>query len=249
MVGALTSAAAGMEAQQNWINALSNDIANSSTTGYKSLRVAFRDLAYEAPGRGGAAGTLVGAGSASEVIGEDFEQGSLENTGRPLDVAFTTPGFMKVSNPGGGFALSRAGDLQVGPQRELRTAEGRALLPPIRVPADIDPEKLSIAPDGTVSGQNAKGNQQVLGRIELVNVPNPSGLSPDGQGTWRASAASGAVTVDKGARLQQGCLEGSNVEVSNVMIGMEEAQQGYDLAGKAVTTQDEVLAVANGLIR
>jgi flagellar basal-body rod protein FlgG len=244
MVGALTSAAAGMEAQQNWINALSNDIANSSTTGYKSLRVGFRDLIYQAPGRGGAEGTQVGAGSAAEVIGEDFEQGSLEMTEHPLDVALTTPGFFKVSTPGGGFALTRTGTLQLGPERELRTAQGDLLDPPVRIPANVDAEKLTIAPDGTISSGKEK-----LGQITLVKVTNPSGLAPDGEGSWLPTAASGPVTVDKAARLQQGCLEGSNVEMASVMTAMGEAQQGYDLAGKAITTQDEVLAVANGLIR
>ena len=52
MVGALTTAAAGMEAQQNMMDALSNDIANVNTTGYKSQRVGFRSLLYQAPGRG-----------------------------------------------------------------------------------------------------------------------------------------------------------------------------------------------------
>jgi flagellar basal-body rod protein FlgG len=244
MVNALTTAAAGMEAQQNWINALSNDIANASTTGYKSLRVGFRDLIYQAPGRGGAEGTQTGAGSAAEVVGENFEEGSLEATERPLDVALTTPGFIKVSTPGGGFALTRNGNLQVGPEGDLRTSDGHVLEPPVRIPAGVDPEKISIATDGTVSS-----GKKVLGRIELVNVTNPNGLQADGEGTWLPSAASGPVTADKGARLQQGCLEASNVEMASVMTAMSEAQQGYELAGKAVTTQDEVLAVANGLIR
>ena len=57
------------------------------------------------------------------------------------------------------------------------------------------------------------------------------------------------MTAARGAQLQQGALEASNVEMATVMTQMSEAQQGYALAGKAVTAQDEVLAVANGLIR
>ena len=68
-------------------------------------------------------------------------------------------------------------------------------------------------------------------------------------GTWLPSTASGPVTAAKGARLQQGTLEASNVDLASVMTQMSEAQQGYEMAGKAITTQDEVLAVANGLIR
>jgi len=61
MVGALTTAAAGMEAQQNMMDALSNDIANVSTTGYKSQQVGFRSLMYQAPGRGAGEGAVTGA--------------------------------------------------------------------------------------------------------------------------------------------------------------------------------------------
>jgi flagellar basal-body rod protein FlgG len=241
---ALTTAAAGMEAQQAWMDALSNDIANVSTTGYKSLRVGFRDLLYQSPGRGGGAGTAAGAGAAAEVIGQDFEAGTLEATERPLDVALTTPGFIQVRAAGGGVALTRDGNLQVGPDGELRTATGQALQPPVRIPKGVDPGDVSIAPDGTVSA-----GRRTLGRLPLVDVANPDGLQADGEGGYLPTAASGPVKAARGARVQQGALEASNVDMASVMTAMTEAQQGYELAGKAVTTQDEVLAVANGLIR
>jgi flagellar basal-body rod protein FlgG len=244
MVGALTTAAAGMEAQQNMMDALSNDIANVSTTGYKSQQVGFRSLMYQAPGRGAGEGAVTGAGSAAEIIGENFEQGSLEQTGRSLDVALTTPGFIRVTSPGGAVALTRNGNLQVSSDGQLRTAQGDALDPPVRIPRRVEEEKISIGPDGTVSSGKRK-----LGQISLVEVTNPNGLQPDGEGTWLPTAASGPVTAARGARVQQGTLEASNVDLADVMTQMSEAQQGYAMAGKAITTQDEVLAVANGLIR
>jgi flagellar basal-body rod protein FlgG len=244
MVGALTTAAAGMEAQQNWINALSNDIANVSTTGYKSLRVGFRDLVYQAPGRTGAEGTSTGAGAAAEVMGQNFEEGALEQTERPLDVALTTPGFIRVSTPGGGVALTRDGNLQVAPDGKLRTATGQELVPPVQIPKNVDPEKLQIAPDGTVGA-----GRRTFGRISLVEVTNPSGLQADGENGYLPTAASGPVKAAPKARLQQGALEASNVDLASVMTEMTSAQQGYAMAGKAITTQDEVLAIANGLIR
>ena len=244
MDAALTTAAAGMEAQQAWLDALSNDIANVSTTGYKSLRVGFRDLLYQSPGRGGAEGTQTGAGAAAEVFGRDFEQGALEATGRTLDVALTSAGFIEVAAAGGGVALTRDGNLQIGPDGQLRTATGQALQPPVRIPKGVDPEEISIAPDGTVAA-----GKRTLGKIPLVEVTNPSGLQADGENGYLPTAASGPVKAASNARLQQGVLEASNVDMASVMTAMTEAQQGYALAGKAVTTQDEVLAVANGLIR
>jgi flagellar basal-body rod protein FlgG len=114
----------------------------------------------------------------------------------------------------------------------------------VRIPKGVDPEDLTIAPDGTVSA-----GRRTLGRIALVEVTNPDGLQADGENGFLPTAAGGPVRVARGARLQQGALEASNVDIASVMTAMTEAQQGYALAGKAVTTQDEVLAVANGLIR
>jgi flagellar basal-body rod protein FlgG len=243
MVSGLAAAAAGMEAQQEWLDALSNDIANASTPAYKALRVGFHDLLYQPSGRGGAAAAETGAGAAAEVIGRDFAQGALEETGRPFDVALTTPGFIEVRGAGGAVALTRAGDLGVGPDGLLQTATGQRLEPPVKIPPGVDPENVKIAADGTVSAGG-----RTLGKIGLVEVANPSGLQPDGEGGFLPTAASGAVRKAPGARLQQGALEASNVEMATAMTQMSEAQQGYSLAGKAVQTQDEVLAVANGLI-
>jgi len=178
------------------------------------------------------------------VIGADFAEGSLEPTERPLDVALTTPGFIRVRGAGGQVVLTRAGDLGVGPEGMLQTSTGQRLEPPVRIPRGVDPEKLTIAPDGTVGV-----GKRTFGRISLVDVTNPDGLQADGEGGFLPTAASGPVRKAPTARLQQGVLESSNVDLATVMTAMNEAQQGFELAGKAVQTQDEVLGVANGLVR
>jgi flagellar basal-body rod protein FlgG len=244
MLAGLFAAAAGMEAQQQSLDALANDVANVSTTGYKSTRVGFHDLLYQPTGRGGAAATQTGSGAAAEVIGRDFAPGALEATGRPLDVALTTPGFIRVRASGGGVALTRGGDLGLSADGRLRTAGGELLEPPIQLPRGTDPEDVRIAPDGEVSV-----GRRNFGRISIVEVPNPDGLRPDGEGGFRPTAASGPVRDARDARLQQGVLESSNVDLATVMTAMTDAQNGYELASKAIQTQDEVLAVANGLTR
>ena len=132
MMRSMYAAISGLKVHQTMLDVTSNDIANVSTTGYKSLRVGFRDLLYQSPGRGGAEGTVTGSGSAAEVFGQNQEQGSLEATERPLDVALTTPGFIQVRAAGGGVALTRDGNLQIGPDGQLRTASGQALVYEVR---------------------------------------------------------------------------------------------------------------------
>ena len=97
MLEGMYTAAAGMAAQQTRIDAVSNDLANVDTTGYKSARLAFRDLVYDsAQGYGAAKAVEIGAGSAATSIGRSSAQGDLQQTGRSLDVALNGPGFIQV---------------------------------------------------------------------------------------------------------------------------------------------------------
>src|SRR5688572_1176763 len=90
------TAAAGMAAQQRRLDATANDLANINTTGYKRVRVAFRDLVYDAAGPGGNAGVQTGAGSAAKIIGRSQVQGAMLTTGQPLDLGLSGPGFLQV---------------------------------------------------------------------------------------------------------------------------------------------------------
>ena len=80
--------------------------------------------------------------------------------------------------------------------------------PPITIPAGVDPSQVSIESDGTV-----QAGSQKLGKLSLVDVPAPDGLVADGDSVFSATAASGAIRAAKGASLQQGALEGSNVNM------------------------------------
>src|SRR3954451_14507817 len=112
------TAAAGMAAQQTRLDAVSSDLANVDTTGYKSARVAFRDLVYDdAQGYGAAKGVTIGAGSAATSIGRSTAQGALVDTKRSLDVALNGPGFIQVKLADGGEALSRDGNPQIRADR------------------------------------------------------------------------------------------------------------------------------------
>ena len=101
MLEGMYTAAAGMAAQQRRMDMVSSDLANVSTTGYKHVRVAFRDLLYGQADEGASKDVRLGAGSAASVIGRSMVQGSLQSTGDPLDVALQGPGFLQVKLPDG----------------------------------------------------------------------------------------------------------------------------------------------------
>jgi flagellar basal-body rod protein FlgG len=231
-----------MAAQQQRLDAVSNDIANVSTAGYKKQRLAFRDLAYVAEPTGN--GVRAGAGAALTAIGRSSAPGALLRTDGPLDVAVAGDGFLAVTRADGTQALTRSGALRVNTARELVTAGGERLQPPVRLPADVEPAQVAIAPDGAVTAGG-----RAIGRIAVVDVPAPAGLRSLGENLFATTAASGAARPAREATLQQGALEGSNVDLGDAMVDLMDAQRAYALASKAIQNQDQAMEIANGLKR
>ena len=232
----LYSAAAGMAAQQRRLEAVANDLANLNTHGYKHARVSFRDLVYNAAG--------TGAGSAAEISGRSFSQGSLEQTGQPFDLAIDGEGFFQVRRPDGTLALTRDGSFHVDARGQVVTAGGAKLVPPITLPKGVSAGDVRIAADGTVSAGNRR-----IGHIQVVQVASPESLEPAGESMFRLTAASGAPRGAGDARLIQGSLEGSNVDMGDAMVDMMDSQRAFQLTSRAIQMQDQMLEVANGVKR
>ena len=175
MIEGMYTAAAGMAAQQARIDAVSNDLANASTTGYKSNRMAFRDLLYQTPGVGGTSRELkVGTGAAAVSLGRNMADGALKVTERTLDIALTGPGFLQVLTADGKKALTRDGNLKVDEKGRLTLGTGELLEPAITLPAKANEGDVTIGTDGTVL---VKGKPN--GKLTLMEVRAPSS-SPAG---------------------------------------------------------------------
>jgi flagellar basal-body rod protein FlgG len=240
MLQGLYAAASGMEAQQNQLDAVSNDLANIDTPGYQGEILGFQDLLYTSGGGSTGTGAATGAGTASGIIGRSSEQGSIEQTGRPLDVAIQGPGYLEVRRPDGTIGLTRNGALETTAKGQLTNSQGMPLQPPITIPPGTDPSDVTIQSNGNVV---VKG--KTLGQIKLVTVPAPNGLVADGDSIFSATAASGAIRPATGARLQQNALEGSNVDMGRAMSQMMTAQRSYQMSSNAVQYQDQMLQIAN----
>ncbi|HUN77610.1 MAG TPA: flagellar hook-basal body protein [Solirubrobacteraceae bacterium] len=243
MFEGMYAAASGMAAQQEQLDAIGNDLANASTTGYRTERVGFRDLLYNQIQQAGTE-TTVGAGAAANVIGFDQSQGSIQSTGDPLDLAIEGDGYFTVQQPGGGTALTRDGAFQVDAQGRLITAQGALLQPPITLPSGVSPSEVSIAPDGTVTGPRGAP----LGRIGLVTVPAPEHLLAAGGSLFTTTTASGAARPLEGSTIHQGALEASNVDLGTEMTQLMSTQRAYQLASSAIQNEDQMLSIANQLV-
>lgn len=241
MLEGMYTAAAGMAAQQQRLAALSNDLANVNTTGYKRVRVAFRDLVYTPSGPGTAPGIQEGAGAAAKSIGRGAAQGALQRTDRGLDVAIDGPGFIRARAEDGAEILTRDGALRLDSEGRLLTSSGHRTGVTLR-PGTAE-NRVSIGSDGTVSD-----GERTVGKLDLVNVRATDGLQANGDNTFSLTTASGPASAG-GVRVEQGALEASNVDVADAMADMIEAQRSFELASRAIRMHDQLLEIANGVKR
>lgn len=241
MVEGLYSAASGMAAQEQQLDAIGNDLANQSSSGYKSERIGFSDLLYNQVNLTGTHSD-VGAGARAQEIGRDESEGSVQQTGNPLDLAIEGEGFFQVKLSNGSTALTRNGTFGVDANGQITDAEGNFLQPPIKLPAGATPSEVQISTDGTVSLGGRK-----LGQIGLVTVPAPEHLLDSGGGLLTPTSSSGAPQAQSASKIQQGALESSNVDVASEMAKMISTQRSYQLASSAIQTESQMMSIANQL--
>jgi flagellar basal-body rod protein FlgG len=254
MFRSLATAASGMEAQQRKLDVTSNNIANVSTTGFKKERAEFADLMYQqlrpagAPtGNGTNAPIPTEIGLGVRVVGtaRDIGQGSIQQTGGPLDVAVSGHGFLPVTLPSGETRYTRDGSLSLSKEGKLVTAEGFAVGGDITIP--VDALGVTIAANGKVAvtkpGQTLP---EEVGQIQLATFANAAGLQSEGGNLLKETEASGAAVLGNpgegsAGSLLQGALEGSNVNVVTEMIDLISGQRAYEINSRSIKAADEML--------
>jgi len=255
MMRSLSIAKTGLEAQQMQLDAITQNLANTATNGYKRSRVVFEDLLYQNLRQAGGpttqqtqlpTGLQMGTGVRSVATARNFSQGALTQTGNNLDVAINGQGFFQVQMPDGTTGYTRDGSFQVDAQGQLVTSSGFVVNPAITLPQGT--QTVTIGRDGVISATvgNSTTPQQV-GQLQLASFINPAGLEPRGGNIFLETAASGnAQTGNPAANglgaLQQGSVEGSNVNVVEELVAMIQAQRAYEINSKAIQTSDQMLA-------
>lgn len=216
----------GAKATMQRQDTLANNLANATTTGFRAELQAFRAV----PVRGDGASTR--AYALETTTGYDASAGNVTATGRNLDVAMKGNAWLAVQGLDGTEAYSRFGSLDVDAQGQLVTTHGLTVLGdggPIQLPPDTVP---SIAPDGTVSVRQPNGTTTPVGRLKLVTPE--AALERGTDGLFRA--ADGELPADADARVQDGALEGSNVNAVEAMISMISAARQFEAQMKMIQT-------------
>ncbi len=258
MTQALWIAKTGLDAQQTRMAVISNNLANTNTTGFKRDRASFEDLLYQTVRQAGGAsseqtqlptGLSTGTGVRVAATDKQFTQGNLSQTGNALDVAINGRGFFEVLTPDGSPAYTRDGSFQINSQGELVTNAGYPVQPGLQLPEGA--QSVTIAGDGTITVQIAGQAEGVqIGALVVSDFINPAGLQAKGGNLYVETGASGPAQQgapgENGAGLLvQGALEGSNVNVVEELVSMIETQRAYETNAKAISTTDQMLGFLN----
>jgi flagellar basal-body rod protein FlgF len=220
---------AGAKMNMQRQDVLSNNLANVSTTGFRAELQATRAV----PVRGDGASTRVY--SLETTVGYDDSAGPQTFTGRALDVAAQGKTWLAVQGLDGTEAYTRFGSFTVNAEGTLMTQGGLQVMGdggPITIPANTQP---SIAPDGTVSARQANGKSTAVGKLKLVTPEDKLIRGEDG--LFRA-ADGNELTADAAGRVQDGALEGSNVNPIETMVSMIAAARQFETQMKLMQTAE-----------
>ncbi len=236
----MNSARQAMQAQ----TAISHNLSNANTTGFKSHFNTFTSWHVSGPGYNT---RIMGQQDADEI---DINSGSLATTDRELDVAINGDGFIAVQTPSGGEAYTRAGDLRIDSNGLLTTGAGFSVLGnggPIALPPA---EKIEIGMDGSISilpvGQSAE-SLVIADRIKLVN-PDVQNLYKDADGLFQTTGGDVEPAAAE-VKLEKGVLELSNVNAVGQMIQLISNARQFETSVKLMQEAKTVDEASARLLR
>ena len=256
MPSGLYIAASGMDSTITRENVIANNLANSSTVGFKQNRAV--DVAFPTymiarlhdqkmkvmdgtaelrPNIG-----FMGGGVIPQEVATDYSQGSRLETKNPLDFALTGSGFFTVLSPEGKTYLTRAGSFSLDANGTLVTQDGLPVMG----------HNGEITIDGSTVSADEEGNLTVDGKAQdqllIVKVKDQNQLFKVGHSLFEATPQNKIDMSPDDIQVQQGFLEQSNVNSITEMVNMIEVQRSYEQNAKIISMYDQVLGEASSQI-
>jgi flagellar basal-body rod protein FlgF len=221
-------AASGLRARMESLDMLANNIANSSTSGYKGDGEFYTLFTAEAAASEDPSGTAATMPMIQRPW-TDFSQGLLEPTNNPLDFGISGKGFFAVQGPSGPL-YTRNGNFQVAADGALVTSEGYGLLDSDGKPLKANPaQPIELTLDGNIQQQG-----QLIGKLKLVDFKDSSSLTKQGNNYFKNNGdAPPADAV--GGQVHQGKIEASNVSASQSAVRLVSVLRQFEMMQKAVT--------------
>ena len=243
------TAYSGMNGSMIRQRVIASNMANAQTIGFRAETLTATPVTLKV-GPNGAPALEARAMTDGEVHGANMAEGSLTQTGNPLDVALSGDAMLSVQAEDGAEAYTRRGDLSVSASGVLQNGDGRPLVGssgPISVPPG---SKVTLSADGSVNvaqPDSPGAPPQVIDRIKLASTTG-SKIAKGLDGLFRVIGG-GSLPANEDAKLQVGTLEQSNVSPSDVLIQMVEAQRLFDIRTKLVSTAKDIDEQGQGLMR
>ena len=213
-----------MKARMESLDMLANNIANSGTAGFKSDREFYGLYEEQLP--------------VIERQWTDFSQGTLTQTGNPLNLALNGKGLFALNGPNG-IVYSRNGDFQISKNNQLATRDGYTLRNVLDQgkPITVDPaQPVDISKSGVVT----QGGQD-LGQIEIDSPEaTPQLLSKLGSTYFALTDRSATVPAAAGTEIMQGHLEQSNTPVSDSAVKLVGIMRQFDMLQKAISLDNDM---------
>lgn len=255
----------GLKGAQADLSAISNNLANVNSNGFKKSRAQFGDLFASSPTQN--TKLVAGQGTRLNGVVQQFTQGTLEATDRTLDLAVAGEGFFVVKGdpPRQAVTYTRNGSFNVMPDRSVRDTTGAKLqLLPVDASGNVTSTALasatdfvlpagspanpaialvnvSIGLDGLTTATYADGTSQFLGKVAMASFTAQEGLRPVGDGHWQSTGDSGPPTIDGATNgplgsIRSGALERANVDVTEELVALIAAQRNFQANAKAIET-------------
>ncbi|MBU6266143.1 MAG: flagellar basal body rod protein FlgF [Sphingomonadales bacterium] len=239
------TAMSGMSDSMTRQRVIASNMANAQTVGFRA------EMIYSTPVTVKQGNALeVRAMSDGEVHGAQMRPGVINQTGQPLDVAMNGEAMLTVQAEDGSEAYTRRGDLSISPTGVLQNGDGRPVLGnggPITVPPN---STVVITPEGGVMVSNPATPDQPATQLDKLKLASPAGtkIGKGLDGLFRVIGG-GVLPDDANASLIPGAVEQSNVNPSEVMVQMVQAQRLYDIRTKMIATAREVDQSGSALMR
>ena len=258
MVKGLYTAYTGMVNEQRRLDVLSNNLANSNTTGFKKEQLvpqSFKDeLAIKIKDTSYAGGIPRGIGDVTlgVKVGEvftDWSSGSFKVTDTASDVAIAGQGFFAIEfqNKAGQTSImyTRDGAFTVNRDGYFVTSDGDFLLNSNGALNSQQGQYVQINPNLDYSIDqlgNVYQNNQIVAQIGVVDVENYDSLEKYGENLY--TLMDGGQIIPSTATVEQGCLESSNINVVDEMVDMITIARAYEAGQKMIQTVDSTLEKA-----
>ncbi len=236
------TAASGANAAMARQQALSNNLANVSTPGFRAEMSTYRSVPLE------------GSGASTRVFALEATAGHLERpgpitmTGRNLDVAARDNAYFAIQALDGTEAYTRAGALEVTQEGNLVNPQGLPMLDaggaPINVPQGA---QVQLGSDGTITAKVGTEQPSVVGRLKLVTPTADERIKRGDDGYFR-SVSGDPLNADPNARMQDAALEGSNVNPIEAMVGMIQVARQFEQQMKLLQTAEKNDQTASQLL-